>query len=294
MTLAHAMQGYVEQMGLQQLEGSVATSLPGVHFFRFSQGSPRQPLTYQSGLLIMGQGHKVIHLGEQQVAYGPDSYLVVGVPLPLECEAHCSPQEPMLGLAIDIDTQSLHQLIERLFPPESPMEPCRSIECGLSSVSLSPSMLSACERLLGALANKSEASILGPGILQEILYRVLTGPYGYVLLELARHDSHYARIARVLGRIHRDYAAPLTVEGLATEAHMSVSSFHRAFRQVTRVSPLQYMKQIRLNRARELIQREGRGIAEAATLVGYNSPSQFSREYKRHFQNNPRGHQTNS
>ena len=292
MSLAAAMQGYVEQMGLQQLEGSIATRLPGVRFFRTSRGNPRQPLTYQSGLLIMGQGNKIIHLGEQQVAYGPDSYLVVGVPLPLECEAYCSPEQPILGLAVDIDAQSLHQLVERLFPPEAPMEPCRAIECGLSSVSLSSSLLSACERLLGALADEAEATILGPGILQEILYRVLTGPNGYVLLELARHDGHYARIARVLGHIHRDYAAPLTVEGLATEAHMSVSSFHRAFRQVTRVSPLQYMKQIRLNRARELIQREGRGIAEAAALVGYNSPSQFSREYKRHFQNNPRSDQS--
>ena len=291
MTLANAMQRYVEQMGLQNLEGAAVTRLPGVRFFRSTQGNSRQPLTYQSGLLIMGQGHKIIHLGEQQVAYGPDSYLVVGVPLPLECEAHCSPEEPILGLAVDVDAQSLHQLVERLFPPEAPMEPCRSIECGLSSVSLCPPLLSACERLLSTLAIEAEATILGPGILQEILYRVLTGPNGYVLLELARHDGHYARIARVLGRIHRDSAAPLTVEGLATEAHMSVSSFHRAFRQVTLVSPLQYMKQIRLNRARELIQREGRGIAEAAALVGYNSPSQFSREYKRHFQNNPRGDQ---
>ncbi len=291
MTLANAMQRYVEQMGLQNLEGAAVTRLPGVRFFRSTQGNSRQPLTYQSGLLIMGQGNKIIHLGEQQVAYGPDSYLVVGVPLPLECEAHCSPEEPILGLAVDVDAQSLHQLVERLFPPEAPMEPCRSIECGLSSVSLCPPLLSACERLLSTLAIEAEATILGPGILQEILYRVLTGPNGYVLLELARHDGHYARIARVLGRIHRDYAAPLTVEGLATEAHMSVSSFHRAFRQVTLVSPLQYMKQIRLNRARELIQREGRGIAEAAALVGYNSPSQFSREYKRHFQNNPRGDQ---
>ena len=138
MTLATAMLRYVERMGLQNLEGAAATRLPGVRFFRNTRGNPRQPLTYQSGLLIMGQGNKLIHLGEQQVAYGPDSYLVVGVPLPLECEAHCSPEEPMLGLAVDIDTQSLHQLIERLFPPESPMEPCRSIECGLSSVGLSP------------------------------------------------------------------------------------------------------------------------------------------------------------
>ena len=293
MTLATAMQRYVAQMGLQNLEGAAATRLPGVRFFRNTRGNPRQPLTYQSGLLIMGQGNKLIHLGEQQVAYGPDSYLVVGVPLPLECEARCTPDEPILGLAVDVEPQALHRMVERLFPPESPLEPCRTIECGLSSTSLCAPLQDACIRLLAALTNESEAAILGPGLLQEILYRVLTGPNGYVLLELARHDGHYARIARVLGRIHRDYAAPLTVETLADEAHMSVSSFHRAFRQVTLVSPLQYMKQIRLNRARELIQREGRGIAEAASLVGYNSPSQFSREYKRHFQNNPRGHQSN-
>ena len=289
--LSVAMQRYAAAAGLDSLEGSTPTLLAGVKFFRSSQGNCRQPLTYQSGILIMGQGEKIIHLGEQQVAYGPGSYLVVGVPLPLECEARCTPDEPILGLAVDVEPQALHRMVERLFPPESPLEPCRTIECGLSSTSLPAALQDACIRLLSALANESEAAILGPGLLAEILYRVLTGPNGRVLLELAHHDGHYARIARVLERIHRDYAAALTVESLANDAHMSISTFHRAFRQITLVSPLQYMKQIRLNKARELIHREGRGIAEAATLVGYNSPSQFSREYKRHFQSNPREHQ---
>ena len=84
-TLAEAMGRFAEQAGLQQLEGTAATALPGVRFFRSSRSTPRQPLTYQSGILIMGQGDKIIHLGEQQVAYGPGSYLVVGMPLPLEC-----------------------------------------------------------------------------------------------------------------------------------------------------------------------------------------------------------------
>lgn len=290
-TLAEAMGRFAEQAGLQQLEGAAATALPGVHFFRASRSTPRQPLTYQSGILIMGQGNKIIHLGEQQVAYGPGSYLVVGVPLPLECEALCSAEEPILGLSVEVDLQRLHDQVARLYPPQSPMAPCRAIECGLSSARLPSDLDSACQRLLTALASPTEAAILGPGLLDEILFRVLTGEQGHVLLELARHDGHYARIARVLGRIHREYAEPLTVETLAGDAHMSVSAFHRAFRQVTQVSPLQYMKQIRLNRARELILREGRGIAEAASLVGYNSPSQFSREYKRHFACNPRGDQ---
>ena len=104
-------------------------------------------------------------------------------------------------------------------------------ECGLSSARLPTDLDSACQRLLTALASPVEAAILGPGLLDEILFRVLTGEQGHVLLELARHDGHYARIARVLGRIHREYAEPLTVEGMAGEAHMSVSTFHRAFRQ---------------------------------------------------------------
>lgn len=290
-TLAQAMGHFAEQAGLQQLEGVADTCLPGVRFFRASRSTPRQPLTYESGILILGQGNKLIHLGEQQVAYGPGSYLVVGVPLPLECEAYCRPGEPILGLSVAVDLQRLHQQVTRLYPPPSRMTPCRAIECGLSCACLPAELDAACQRLLVALASPVEAAILGPGLLEEILYRVLTGAQGHVLLELAHHDGHYARIARVLGRIHRDYAEPLTVESLAGAAHMSLSTFHRAFRQVTRVSPLQYLKQIRLNRARELIQREGRGIAEAAALVGYNSPSQFSREYKRHFACNPSGDQ---
>lgn len=289
--LADAMTRFATREGLDDLDGAVATRLPGVHFYRGTRRSPRQPMTYQSGILIMAQGNKIVHLGEQQVNYGPGSYLVVGVPLPLECEALCSAEEPILGLAITVDQQRLHEQVARLYPPQSPMAPCRSIECGLSRATLSDDLQCTCLRLLDALSSDAEAAILGPGLLDEILFRVLTGEQGHVLLELARHDGHYARIARVLGRIHREYAEPLTVETLAGDAHMSVSAFHRAFRQVTQVSPLQYMKQIRLNRARELILREGRGIAEAASLVGYNSPSQFSREYKRHFACNPRGDQ---
>jgi len=288
MPLGDLMQAHADRAGLNQLEGSAPTRVPGVRFFRASKGSARQPLVYQSGIIIMGQGHKRVHLGEQQVSYGPGSYLVVGVPLPLECEAFSEDGAPILGLAVDVEAQQLHRLVEALRHDNGEQPTCRSIECGLSSVQMGEAMTEACRRLLQVLADDTEARILGPAIVEEIIYRVLTGPSGYVLLELARHDSHYARIARALTRIHRDYADPLTVEHLAEEAHMSVSAFHRAFRQVTLESPLQYMKKVRLNKARELIQLEGKGAAEAADLVGYRSPSQFSREFKRHFNHTPK------
>lgn len=286
--LGDLMQAHAERTGLNQLEGSTATAIPGVHFFRAARGNRRQPLVYQSGILIMGQGHKVVYLGEQQVRYGAGAYLVVGVPLPLECEAFCEDGVPILGLKVDVEAQLLHRLVEALRRDGGERPTCRAIECGLSSVTLGEALQGACQRLLQALADETEARILGPAIVEEIIYRVLTGPSGHVLLELAHHDGHYARIARVLNRIHRDYAVPLTVERLAEEAHMSVSAFHRAFRRVTLESPLQYLKKVRLNKARELILLEGKGAAEAADLVGYRSPSQFSREFKRHFNHSPK------
>jgi len=119
------------------------------------------------------------------------------------------------------------------------------------------------------------------------VYRVLCGPQGDTLIGLAMHDGHYARIARTLSTIHSRYANQITVEGLAEEVNMSVSSFHRAFKQITFESPLQYLKKVRLAKAKELITTNGNKANEAALKVGYTSPSQFSREFKRHFNKTP-------
>jgi AraC-like DNA-binding protein len=116
---------------------------------------------------------------------------------------------------------------------------------------------------------------------------VLIGAQGQTLFGLAQHDGHYARVAKALTRVHQDYAQELSVDSLASEANMSVSAFHRAFRQVTLESPVQYVKKVRLVKARDLINYEGKKASEAALLVGYTSPSQFSREFKRQFNQSP-------
>tara|TARA_R110002167_G_scaffold28926_11_gene96766 strand:+ start:13587 stop:14465 length:879 start_codon:yes stop_codon:yes gene_type:complete len=286
--IASSMQDYVDVMGFQSLEGSKATFLPGVHFYRASQSSARQPLLYQSGIIIIGQGRKVIHLGEHHVNYGAGDYLVVGVPLPLECEAFVEDEQAILGLSIDVPNAVLHELVNILAQNKRYSGPTKNqLACGLKSASLDEDLQLSCMRLLKALKNPTEAQVLGPGLIREIVYRVLIGAQGQTLFGLAQHDGHYARVAKALTRVHQDYAQELSVDFLASEANMSVSAFHRAFRQVTLESPVQYVKKVRLVKARDLINYEGKKASEAALLVGYTSPSQFSREFKRHFNQSP-------
>ncbi|MBW8189691.1 AraC family transcriptional regulator [Neiella marina] len=283
------MQSYVDSQRLNSLEGVAETTVPGVRFYRSTTGCERQPLLYQSGIIILGQGSKTIHLADQHVDYGAGDYLVLGVPMPIECEAFALQQQPLLGLNIDVDPTLLHQQVDQLlrFGNGHPCQRCNP-ELGLRAAQLDARLADAVARLLTALQTDAEASIIGPAIVAEIIYFTLVGPNGHVLFDLAQHDGHYARIARVLNRIHAAYADNLTVDELATSANMSVSAFHRAFRQVTRESPLQYLKKVRLNKAKELIVNEGKRASDAAHQVGYSSPSQFSREFKRHFKATPK------
>lgn len=288
--LAELMQHYVELQSLHQLEGSIQTAIPGVWFYRSSVGNQRRPFIYQSGIIILGQGQKYIHIGNTPVQYGPNDYLVVGVPMPLECEALVEAGKPMLGLSIDIDHSVLLKQVALL--EQAGFTPCqrdKGNRCGLKSVRMADEMLSTCKRLMYALIHGVEAQILGRSLLEEMVYRALTSCEGQVLFELAHHEGHYARVAKALSKVHREYGQPLTVQSLAEEANMSVSAFHQAFRGVTMESPLQYLKKVRLNKAKELIQVEGKRVNDAARQVGYTSPSQFSREYKRHFNETPRG-----
>nr|WP_255199277.1 AraC family transcriptional regulator [Vibrio sp. JPW-9-11-11] len=282
------MQLYVEQNNLEQLEGVTKTAIDGVHFYRSSKGNQRHPFVYQSGVIVLGQGTKNIYLGNEPVRYGPDDYLVVGVPMPLECEAIAENGQPLLGLSIDIDTYVLHRLVNQLqSQADYPICDNHGACSGLKSVAMDNDMLDVCQRLMKALCHPIEASILGTNLMEELTLRALMSKEGHVLFELARHEGHYARVAKALEYLHQNYTQTVTVQDLAQSANMSISAFHNAFRSVTSASPIQYIKKVRLNKARELIQLEGLKVGDAARLVGYNSTSQFSREFKRHFNATP-------
>ena len=289
-SLGDLMQSYADRYGFNDLEGIRETAIPNVWFYRNSKGNQRQPFVYQSGIIVMGKGHKHIHIGNQPVHYGPDDYLVVGVPMPLECEAFPEDDAPLLGLTINVDSTLLHRLVNELEAANF-QAPDKSNQdgFGLTSVKMADDMLDSCKRLMLALHSDLDTKLLGESLLNEIVYRVLTGTEGHVLFNLAHHDGQYARVAKAMNKMHQSYADGLTVQHLAEEANMSVSAFHSAFRKVTLESPLQYLKKVRLNKAKELIQLDGRRVNEAAHSVGYTSTSQFSREFKRHFNMTPKG-----
>ncbi|MCJ8339871.1 MAG: AraC family transcriptional regulator [Pseudomonadales bacterium] len=290
--LAELMQSYVDLKSLNELEGTIDTLIPGVRFYRACQGSPRQSFIYRPGIVVMGQGYKEIHLGSETVRYGAGNYLVLGVPLPLECEAFAENGLPILSLFIDVDSKLLHKLVSRLaeqnFQRDGFGKHPSVCGRGINAEHINDKFNESIQRLLLALHDDTEAAILGPSFLEEIVYRVLTGENSHILFDLARHEGHYARIAKVLSLMHLNYAEPVTVENLAEQANMSLSGFHRAFRQVTTETPLQYLKKLRLSKAKELIISQGLRANDAAMRVGYLSPSQFSREFKRHFNATPR------
>lgn len=260
--------------------GFSASRLPGVKFMRSTEHVAASPITYEPCIVIVAQGRKSGRLGDKTFVYDANNYLVLAVPLPFECETFGTPENPLLGLSIPVTPALVAELLVQIeaAPADAGIRP-QAIE----SAPLDAALGDAAVRLLECLHSADDARILGPQIIREITYRVLTGPLGANLRALAAPQSHFGQISRVLNRIHTDYTRTYDMETLAREAGMSVSTFHAHFKSVTASSPLQYLKTIRLHKARMLMVHDGLSAAGAALQVGYESASQFSREFKRHF-----------
>ncbi|MEM9489079.1 MAG: AraC family transcriptional regulator, partial [Myxococcota bacterium] len=228
------------------------------------------------------------YLDGRRFRYDAENYLILSVPLPFECETHASPESPMLGIFVDIDVVRLMDMVAAAADelPTSSFD-VTAVRCGVEPAPLDEAMMEVTMRLLRCLNSPLDARVLGSSIVNELLYRAMLGPHGSALYALTQHHTPYARIARVLQLVHRRYAELTNIDELAQEASMSTSTFHRAFKQVTGDSPLQYIKKIRLNKAKSLLVHEGVTVSDAAYQVGYESASQFSREFKRYFQSPP-------
>ncbi|MDJ0837128.1 MAG: AraC family transcriptional regulator [Acidobacteriota bacterium] len=249
---------------------------------------PRTPLVYNPGICVLAQGSKIGHLADRSFGYDADNYLVISVTIPFECETHATPDKPLLGFYVEADMPVLHELINLIdLSPEA----CRNMEehyhHGIDPAPMEPEFTAAAIRLLECLQSEIETIVMGRARIREVLYRALCGKQAPTLYALASRSSHFSRIARILGSIHRNYAEKHDVNQLAGQAAMSPSAFHRAFREITSDSPMQYLKKVRLNRARDLMVQEAVTVYGAAERVGYESPSQFSREFKRYFGQSP-------
>lgn len=284
MSYGESFEKLKEIYAMPEISSHSETFLKNVSLFREVEPVPKTPMLCKEGIVIIGQGQKTGYLNGKEFRYDADNYLIVSVPTAFECETDATKENPLLGLFIEIDISRLHTTIEKI---ESHSQQYTfkgsDIFCGLEPIAMDDGMKQATEKLLNCLQSPMDSAVLGQSIVDEIIYRVLLGNHGTALVALTKQDSHYARISRTLSYIHTHYMKTISIDDLAQQANMSSSLYYRAFKFVTGESPLQYLKKIRLNKARFMIAREGTGVSVAADQVGYESLSQFSREFKRYF-----------
>ncbi|MCX8957894.1 AraC family transcriptional regulator [Erwinia psidii] len=260
---------------------SAISVLPDIRLIYANQPSGRTPVLYSSGVVILFQGRKTGYLGNSVFHYDATEYLMLTVPLSVECETFATPEEPLAGILLNVDPVKLQDLVVAIGDDNSfqPQPQTR----GIHSSALTQEILCAAERLLNVLQEPRDARVLGPQIIREILYYILLGPCGGALMALVSRQTQFSQIARAVRCIESHYTDNLSVDRLASEVNMSVSAFHHHFKAVTSTSPLQYLKSYRLHQARMLMLQEGVKASAAALRVGYESASQFSREFKRYF-----------
>jgi AraC-like DNA-binding protein len=266
---------------LAEAQGARPSILDGVKLIRANHSVPRSPVLYEPSIVIVGQGQKRGYLGGRIYTYDAHNYLVLSVPMPFECETEIGPDGPLLAVSIRIDLTVLSELLMKMDRKAVTFD--ERDTHGMYSTSLDLALSAATVRLLESLTRPAEAQILGPQIMREITYRVLCGPRGSSLRALIAVNGRVSQIQHALARMHANCAQEIDVASLAEDAGMSVSAFHHNFKTVTATSPLQYLKTIRLHKARLLMVVEGVNAGGAADRAGYQSASQFSREFKRFF-----------
>lgn len=262
-------------------EGYNLTVLPDVRILRSDRALSRTPVLYDPGIVIVCQGRKRGYFGDQVYLYDEQHYLAVAVPVPFTMETDATPEHPLLAIYMHLDFRVAAELmiqIDRQRVPAYADAPQSMMSSPMDSA-LRMSVL----RFLEAMNQPLDATILGSALVRELYFRVLTGAQGNAMRAALAMQGQFGKIGKALRRIHATYAQPLDLSQLASEAGMSVPTFHSHFKAITRTSPMQYVKSTRLHQARLLMVRQGMTAEAACHAVGYASPSQFNREFKRLF-----------
>ncbi|MBW6423485.1 AraC family transcriptional regulator [Rhizobium sp. XQZ8] len=259
------------------------TAVPRLAIMKGDNPTGMMPSVYEPMLCLVLQGSKCVVIGDQAMHYDSASYFVSSVEIPASGQiVDASPERPYLALSLTLNMTAIAEIL--LDMPDDPVV-CIGACFGTSPVT--PDLAEAWLRLARLIERPQEVRVLGPLIEREILYRLLQGPQGAAIRQLARPESRLGHIRRAIGHIRSNFDAPLRVDELARVAGMSMSVFHRHFKDVTAMSPIQYQKSIRLHEARRRLVGEVGDTARVAFSVGYESVTQFSREYSRQFGASP-------
>lgn len=266
--------------GLTPHEGYNLTGLGDVRFLRSNRSLLRTPVLYEPGIVIVVQGRKRGFFGRETYLYDAQHFLVVSIPVPFTMETDASLSEPMLAIYIRLNFSLAAELMLELKDHHKPdLDPPQSMMSSPMDEAMSRSVL----RFLQVMATPLDAKIVGLAMLREIYYRVLTGAQGPTLRSTLAMQGQFGKVAKALRKLHAEYDAHLDVAALAKEAGMSSPTFYSHFKNVTDSSPMQYLKSTRLHQARLLMLRNNLTASAASSRVGYESVSQFNREFKRLF-----------
>ena len=277
-TFAALLEEYTPQEGLN------VTAVPDLFTYRISSTLDKCASVYEQGIVILGQGKKHCYVDGQKYDYSVGNYLSLYLPMPIEVEIiDASPERPLLMAGIKIDLIRIASILMKMDRAEQP--PIQT-ECvapsAIFSKPVSDELLDVTIRLLRTLDNPVERVVLSDSILDELYFRLICDDPSGSLQQLLQHRGQVQQISKAVDYIHKNMSGIVSVDALANLSNMSSSGFRKNFREIMHMPPLQYAKSIKLNRARNLIS-EGKNVNEAGFLVGYNSPAQFSREYKRQF-----------
>lgn len=257
------------------------SAIPDLLFFRQDELTEPMSVVYEPSICMVVQGSKRVLLGNEPYVYDENHYLITSVNLPTFVQAlEASKERPLLGLKLTFDIQEVSQLLVDSHFPHHRAQPSGH---GMATSELTLPLLTAFQRLIDLLDEEQEIPVLAPIIRKEIIYRLLVGEQGARLRQIASAGSQSQQIARAIQWLKNNFSQQLRIDDLASQARMSTSSFHNHFRSMTALSPLQYQKHLRLHEARRLMLTEALDAASAGFQVGYESPSQFSREYNRLF-----------
>ncbi len=269
-------------------EGLNETSIPELATYKESEPLGRHTVIYEPGIAIIGQGTKACFLDGKKYDYSAGNYLSLFLPLPVEAEAvAATPDKPLLMAGIRIDLIRIGNMLLKMdraggLPPATGSPETSAI----FAKPLRNNLLEPIIKLLRMLDDPLERAVLADVILDEIYFRLILDDHSGSLQKLLQHRGQVQQISKAVNHIHNSLDEIVSVDELASMVNMSSSGFRKTFREVMHMPPLQYAKAIKLDRAQTLI-REGKNASEAGYLVGYNSPAQFSREYKRHFGYSP-------
>lgn len=265
--------------------GKFSTAIDGLYLTRRNEADQTDICFYEPAIGLILQGHKESVIGNKTFAYGAFDCLVNGVDMPSVSRViSASPQVPLLAVSLNIDKKCVTELAAEMPPVPSTAD---DKHLGVSVSRVSPDVLDAFSRLVDELDSPERIALLAPLLIREIISRVLMGPQGEALRMLYTPDTHGNQVAEAITWLRSNYRLPLQIDALAAKVRMATSTFHRQFKKVTSLSPLQFQKYLRLYEAQRLMLAENLDANNAGRSVGYESVQQFSREYKRKFGNPP-------